>query len=72
MKMGKNPAMLTNNAMGKWLHCAPLVALLVVSSTRTVADTVDGIAAIVNDRLITFSDVREVATPAIQNAYRLY
>lgn len=70
--MGQNPAMIANNAMGKWLHCAPLVALLVVSSTRTVADTVDGIAAIVNDRLITFSDVREVATPAIQNAYRLY
>ncbi|MFA6563013.1 MAG: peptidyl-prolyl cis-trans isomerase [Verrucomicrobiia bacterium] len=58
--------------MGKWFYCAPLVALLVVISTRTVADTVDGIAAIVNDRLITFSDVREVATPAIQNAYRLY
>ena len=58
--------------MGKWFYCAPLVALLVVNSTQTVADTVDGIAAIVNDRLITFSDVREVATPAIQNAYRLY
>ncbi|OHE79761.1 MAG: hypothetical protein A2107_07455 [Verrucomicrobia bacterium GWF2_62_7] len=58
--------------MGKWFYCAPLVALLIVIGTRTVADTVDGIAAIVNDRLITFSDVREVATPAIQNTYRLY
>ncbi len=64
--------MMTNNAMGKWLHCAPLVALLVVYSTRTVADVVDGIAAIVNDRLITFSEVQEVARPAIQNAVRLY
>jgi parvulin-like peptidyl-prolyl isomerase len=58
--------------MGKWFYCAPLVVLILGISSRTVADTVDGIAAIVNDRLITFSDVREVATPAIQNAYRLY
>jgi len=58
--------------MGKRLFTAPLVALVLVASSCAVADTVDGIAAVVNDRLITFSDVRELATPAIQNAYRLY
>ncbi|MCX7826945.1 MAG: peptidyl-prolyl cis-trans isomerase [Verrucomicrobiae bacterium] len=58
--------------MGKRLLTAPLVALVLFASSGAVADTVDGIAAVVNDRLITFSDVRELATPAIQNAYRLY
>ena len=59
--------------MGKLFYCAPFAALLVGISTQAVAETaVDGIAAIVNDRLITFSDVQEVATPALQNAYRLY
>lgn len=41
-------------------------------TAQAPADTVDGIAAIVNDRILTYSDVRELATPAIQNAYRLY
>ncbi|MBI5395208.1 MAG: peptidyl-prolyl cis-trans isomerase [Verrucomicrobia bacterium] len=43
-----------------------------MATAQAPADTVDGIAAIVNDRILTYSDVRELATPAIQNAYRLY
>ncbi len=60
--------------MRKLFHYAPFVALLTLISIQAVAaeTAVDGIAAIVNDRLITFSDVQEVATPALQNAYRLY
>ncbi len=58
--------------MRKLFYCAPFAALLVGISTQAVAETaVDGIAAIVNDRLITVSDVREVGIPAIENAYRL-
>ena len=61
------------NEMRKLFYCAPFAALLMVVSSQAVGETaVDGIAAIVNDRLITFSDVQEVATPALQNAYRLY
>ena len=55
--------------MGKCVFCFAALCWLI---SQVAADTVDGIAAIVNDRVLTYSDVRELATPAIQNAYRLY
>ncbi len=58
--------------MGKMFLGVAAAALFLMVGNRTAADTVDGIAAIVNDRILTYSDVRELATPAIQNAYRLY
>jgi peptidyl-prolyl cis-trans isomerase SurA len=61
------------NEMRKLFYCASFAALLMGIGAQVFAESaVDGIAAIVNDRLITFSDVQEVATPALQNAYRLY
>jgi parvulin-like peptidyl-prolyl isomerase len=58
--------------MGKMFFGAVATALFLMAIAQASADTVDGIAAIVNDRILTYSDVRELATPAIQNAYRLY
>lgn len=58
--------------MGKTYFGAAATVLFLIATAQAPADTVDGIAAIVNDRILTYSDVRELATPAIQNAYRLY
>jgi parvulin-like peptidyl-prolyl isomerase len=58
--------------MGKMFFGAVATVLFLTATAQAPADTVDGIAAIVNDRILTYSDVRELATPAIQNAYRLY
>ena len=51
---------------------AVLLSLLTLAAVATATDIVDGVAAIVNDKVITYSEVRQFVSPVVQQLRRNY
>ncbi len=51
---------------------AAVVTMLVWASTAVGAEIIDGVAAIVNDKVITYSEVRQFVQPVVQQLRRNY
>jgi peptidyl-prolyl cis-trans isomerase SurA len=49
-----------------------LLSLLTFASVATAVEIVDGVAAIVNDKVITYSEVRQFVQPVVQQLRRNY
>jgi parvulin-like peptidyl-prolyl isomerase len=66
------PKITTGRQWGKRQVAAVLLGLLTFAGAATAMDIVDGVAAIVNDKVITYSEVRQFVQPVVQQLRRSY